>query len=87
MVKQSGQAINVSLENQLTFNTQRKTFSGIESREENLMKILPLVQLWSIIQKHHLPKKLRTDEAVNNTMAGFNLMYNNQSTVSNLDYR
>lgn len=28
-VKQSGQAINVSLENQLTFNTQRKTFMGL----------------------------------------------------------
>jgi cell surface protein SprA len=28
-VKQSGQAINVSLENQLTFNTQRKTFMGV----------------------------------------------------------
>ena len=29
MVKQSGQAINVSLENQLTFNTQRKRFLGL----------------------------------------------------------
>nr|WP_245707137.1 cell surface protein SprA [Epilithonimonas hungarica] len=28
-VKQSGQAINISLENQLTFNTQRKSFWGL----------------------------------------------------------
>jgi cell surface protein SprA len=33
-VKQSGQAINISLENQLTFNTQRKRFLGL-----NLEKI------------------------------------------------
>lgn len=59
-VKQSGQAINISLENQLTFNTQRKRFLGLNLERrfnENFILGEPLL----IIPNPRLPKsKLRT---------------------------
>ena len=79
MVKQSGQAINVSLENQLTFNTQRKRFLGLNLERkfnENLTGGLTVVNY----SEKPLTQKVQTgQEAVNNTMAGFNVMYNSES--------
>ncbi|SDQ28977.1 cell surface protein SprA [Chryseobacterium soldanellicola] len=77
-VKQSGQAINISLENQLTFNTQRKRFLGlnVERRfSENFILGGTVVNY----SESPLTQKVNYgQEAVNNTMAGINLMYNNQ---------
>ena len=79
MVKQSGQAINVSLENQLTFNTQRKRFLGLNLERkfnENLTAGLTVVNY----SETPLTQKVQMgSEAVNNTMAGFNIMYNKES--------
>lgn len=79
MVKQSGQAINVSLENQLTFNTQRKRFLGLNLERkfnENLTVGATVVNY----SETPLTQKVQMgSEAVNNTMAGFNIMYNKES--------
>ncbi|UOU98755.1 cell surface protein SprA [Chryseobacterium daecheongense] len=78
-VKQSGQAINISLENQLTFNTQRKRFLGLNlERRFNENFILG----GTIVNYSESPLTQKVNygqEAVNNTMAGINLMYNNQA--------
>ncbi|MCS3868169.1 cell surface protein SprA [Chryseobacterium ginsenosidimutans] len=77
-VKQSGQAINISLENQLTFNTQRKRFLGLNlERRFNEHFILG----GTVVNYSESPLTQKVSygqEAVNNTMAGINLMYNNQ---------
>lgn len=77
-VKQSGQAINISLENQLTFNTQRKRFLGLNlERRFNENFILGA----TVVNYSESPLTQKVNygqEAVNNTMAGINLMYNNQ---------
>ena len=77
-VKQSGQAINISLENQLTFNTQRKRFLGLNlERRVNENFIFG----GTVINYSESPLTQKVNygqEAVNNTMAGVNLMYNNQ---------
>lgn len=77
-VKNSGQAINISLENQLTFNTQRKRFLGLNLERkfnENLMLGATVINY----SERPLTHKVNYgQEAVNNTMAGFNLMYNNK---------
>ncbi|RZJ78578.1 MAG: cell surface protein SprA, partial [Chryseobacterium sp.] len=77
-VKQSGQAINISLENQLTFNTQRKRFLGLnlERRFNDHLTIGGTVVNYS---ETPLTQKVNFgQEAVNNTMAGFNILYNNE---------
>ncbi|BAP29843.1 gliding motility protein spra [Chryseobacterium sp. StRB126] len=78
-VKQSGQAINISLENQLTFNTQRKRFLGLNlERRFNEHFILG----GTVINYSESPLTQKVNfgqEAVNNTMAGINMMYNNQA--------
>src|SRR5690606_17544374 len=77
-VKQSGQAINISLENQLTFNTQRKRFLGLnlERRFSDNFILGGTVVNYS---EAPLTQKVNFgQEAVNNTMAGINLMYNNE---------
>ncbi|WP_185290692.1 cell surface protein SprA [Chryseobacterium lactis] len=78
-VKQSGQAINISLENQLTFNTQRKRFLGLNlERRFNENFVLG----GTVINYSESPLTQKVNfgqEAVNNTMAGINLMYNNQA--------
>lgn len=77
-VKQSGQAINISLENQLTFNTQRKSFFGInlERRFNENFTLGGTVVRYS---EQPLTQKVNYgQEAVSNTMAGVNMMYNNQ---------
>lgn len=77
-VKQSGQAINISLENQLTFNTQRKRFLGLNLERrvsENFIFGGTLVNY----SESPLTQKVNFgQEAVNNTMAGINVLYNNQ---------
>ncbi|OWK73447.1 cell surface protein SprA [Flavobacteriaceae bacterium JJC] len=77
-VKQSGQAINISLENQLTFNTQRKRFLGLnlERKFNEHLRIGGTVVNYA---ETPLTQKVNFgQEAVNNTMAGFNILYNNE---------
>ncbi len=77
-VKQSGQAINVSLENQLTFNTQRKSFWGI-NLERKFNEHLTLGATVVNYTERPLTQKVNFgQEAVSNTMAGFNMMFNNE---------
>ncbi|MBS1572435.1 MAG: cell surface protein SprA [Bacteroidetes bacterium] len=77
-VKQSGQAINISLENQLTFNTQRKSFMGL-NLERKFNEHLTLGGTIVNYRETPLTQKVNFgQEAVNNTMAGLNVLYNNQ---------
>lgn len=77
-VKQSGQAINISLENQLTFNTQRKRFLGL-NLERRFNEHLTVGTTVVNYAETPLTQKVNFgQEAVNNTMAGFNILYNNQ---------
>lgn len=77
-VKNSGQAINISLENQLTFNTQRKSFYGL-NLERKFNEHLTLGATVVNYSERPLTQKVNFgDEAVNNTMAGLNILYNNQ---------
>ncbi|MFN3020994.1 cell surface protein SprA [Chryseobacterium sp. TY3] len=77
-VKQSGQAINISMENQMTFNTQRKRFLGLnlERRFNDHLTVGATVVNYA---ERPLTQKVNFgQEAVNNTMAGFNILYNNE---------
>lgn len=77
-VKQSGQAINISLENQLTFNTQRKRFLGL-NLERRFNEHLTVGGTVVNYAETPLTQKVNFgQEAVNNTMAGFNILYNNE---------
>ncbi|UOE42473.1 cell surface protein SprA [Chryseobacterium suipulveris] len=77
-VKQSGQAINISMENQLTFNTQRKRFLGL-NLERKFNEHLTIGGTVVNYSETPLTQKVNFgQEAVNNTMAGFNILYNNQ---------
>ena len=77
-LKQSGQAINISLENQLTFNTQRKRFLGL-NLERKFNEHLTLGATVVNYAETPLTQKVNFgQEAVNNTMAGFNVLYNNE---------
>lgn len=77
-VKNSGQAINISLENQLNFNTQRKSFYGL-NLERKFNDHLTLGATVVNYAERPLTQKVNFgEEAVNNTMAGFNILYNNQ---------
>jgi cell surface protein SprA len=78
-VKQSGQAINVSLENQLTFNTQRKTFMGLNLERKFSDNFTVGATVINYSERPLTQKVNYGQEAVNNTMVGFNMMYNNQS--------
>lgn len=77
-VKQSGQAINISLENQLTFNTQRKTFVGLNLERKFNDKLTLGATIVNYAEQPLTQKVNFGEEAVNNTMAGFNVLYNNQ---------
>lgn len=75
-IKQSGQAINISLENQMMFNTQRKRFLGL-NLERKFNEHLTIGATVVNYGETPLTQKVNFgQEAVNNTMAGFNLMYN-----------
>lgn len=77
-VKQSGQAINISLENQLTFNTQRKRFLGLNLERRFSENFILGGTLVNYSESPLTQKVNYGQEAVNNTMAGINMMYNNQ---------
>ncbi len=77
-VKNSGQAINISLENQLTFNTQRKRFLGLNLERQVNEHLLLGATVVNYAERPLTQKVNYGQEAVNNTMAGFNLMYNNE---------
>ena len=77
-VKQSGQAINISLENNLTFNTQRKRFLGLNLERKISEKLLVGASVVNYSETPLTQKVNFGQEAVNNTMAGFNILYNNQ---------
>ena len=77
-VKQSGQAINISMENQMTFNTQRKRFLGL-NLERRFNDHLTVGATFVNYAERPLTQKVNFgQEAVNNTMAGFNILYNNE---------
>lgn len=77
-VKQSGQAINIALENQLTFNTQRKRFLGLNLERRVSENFIFGGTVVNYSESPLTQKVNYGQEAVNNTMAGVNLMYNNQ---------
>lgn len=77
-VKQSGQAINISLENNLTFNTQRKRFLGLNLERKVSENLLVAASVVNYSETPLTQKVNFGQEAVNNTMAGFNILYNNQ---------
>ncbi len=77
-VKQSGQAINISLENQLTFNTQRKRFLGVNLERRVSENFIFGGTVVNYSESPLTQKVNYGQEAVNNTMAGINMMYNNQ---------
>lgn len=77
-IKQSGQAINISLENQLTFNTQRKRFLGLNLERKINEHLLIGATAVNYSERPLTQKVQYGNEAVNNTMVGFNLMYNNE---------
>ncbi|KFC18045.1 cell surface protein SprA [Chryseobacterium sp. FH1] len=77
-VKQSGQAINISLENQLTFNTQRKSFWGLNLERKFNEHLMVGATVVNYTERPLTQKVNYGQEAVSNTMAGFNMMYNNE---------
>lgn len=77
-VKNSGQAINVSLENQLTFNTQRKRFLGLNLERRINENLLIGATAVNYSERPLTHKVNFGQEAVNNTMIGANIMYNNE---------
>ena len=77
-VKQSGQAINISLENQLTFNTQRKRFLGLNLERKFNEHLTVCATVVNYAETPLTQKVNFGQEAVNNTMAGFNILYNNE---------
>lgn len=77
-IKQSGQAINISLENQMTFNTQRKRFMGLNLERQFNEHLLVGATVVNYSETPLTQKVNYGQEAVNNTMAGFNVMYNNE---------
>ncbi|MDR2237361.1 MAG: cell surface protein SprA [Chryseobacterium sp.] len=78
-VKQSGQAINISLENQLTFDVQRKRFLGLNLERRFSENFILGGTLVNYSESPLTQKVNYGQEAVNNTMAGINMMYNNQA--------
>lgn len=77
-VKQSGQAVNISLENQMMFNTQRKRFLGL-NLERKFNEHLTVGATVVNYGETPLTQKVNFgQEAVNNTMAGFNVLYNDR---------
>lgn len=78
-IKMSGQTINVSLENQLNFNTQRKRYLGLNLERQINEHLLVG---GTVVNYSEIPITQKVnfgDESVNNTMAGMNLMYNNEA--------
>lgn len=77
-IKNSGQAVNVSLENQLTFDTQRKRFLGL-NLERTFNEHFTMGATVVNYSERPLTQKVNFgSEAVNNTMVGFNMLYNRE---------
>ncbi len=80
-VKNSGVPINISLENQSTFNLQRKRFIGMNIDHifnEKLRLGLTAINY----QERPLTQKAQYGvEPVNNSMFGFNLQYNTEAPI------
>lgn len=79
MVKQSGQAINISLENQMNFNTQRKRFLGLNLERRIGDNLLVGGTFVNYSEKPLTQKVDYGNEAVNNSMVGMNILYNNRA--------
>ena len=74
----SGQSINVTLENQSLYSTQRKTLLGLDlnykfSKEFNLGATIMHYSEKSLVEKVNIG-----NETVNNTIFGLNMAYNTQ---------
>ena len=78
-IKSSGQAINVSLENQMTFNTQRKRFIGLNLERKINENFLIGATAVNYSETPLTQKVQYGQESVNNTMLGFNVLYNNEA--------
>lgn len=77
-IKQSGQPVQVSLENQLNFNNQRKRFLGL-NLERKLNKHLTFGGTIVNYSESPLTQKVQLgNESVNNTMFGLNVFYQNE---------
>lgn len=77
-IKNSGQAINISMESQLMFNTQRKRFLGLNLERKFNENLLLGATVVNYAERPLTQKVNFGDEAVNNTMAGMNLMFNKE---------
>jgi cell surface protein SprA len=74
----SGQSISVSLENQSTYSTQRKTLLGLDLQYEFNKHLNVGATVLHFSEKALTEKVSIGDEVVNNTMLGFNMSYNNE---------
>ena len=79
IIKQSGQAISVSLENQLAFNTQKKRFIGLNLERKISDNFLIGATMVNYRETPLTHKVQLGQEAVNNTMLGMNIAYNNEA--------
>ena len=72
----SGQSVNVSLENQSMFSMQRKSLVGLDMQYQ-LTRDLNIGTTLLHFSERALTEKVNIgDEVVNNTMLGFNMSYN-----------
>lgn len=78
-IKQSGQPININLENQLTFNTQRKRFVGLNLERKINDHLLIGATAINYSETPLTQKVQYGSESVNNTMLGLNVIYNNEA--------
>ncbi|MDE6542483.1 MAG: cell surface protein SprA [Muribaculaceae bacterium] len=74
----SGQKIDVSLENQAMFSTQRKTLLGLDMQYEISRNLTVGGTLLHFSEKALTEKVAIGDEIVNNTMAGLNVNWKTQ---------
>ncbi len=77
-IKNSGQAINISMESQLMFNTQRKRFLGLNLERKFNENLIVGATVVNYAERPLTQKVNFGDEAVNNTMAGMNVMFNRE---------
>ncbi|MGV0946963.1 cell surface protein SprA [Empedobacter falsenii] len=78
-LKNSGAAINVSLENQSTFNLQKKRFMGINVEHKFSDKLMLGGTLINYQERPVTQKTQFGSEPVNNTIFGLNTQYNSEA--------
>ena len=78
-IKDSGQAINISIENQSTFNLQKKNFAGINIEHTFSDKFRIGATAINYNERPHTQKVQYGSESVNNTVFGINAQYNTES--------